>query len=75
MKLIDMIRPGKQVHFYFAKGTQLWYITDDDFVFPVPFSDMGDGKFLPSDKAIIFMRYIRKQLKRVEEEDIKNLDV
>jgi hypothetical protein len=28
----------------------------------VPISDTGDGIFLPQDKAIIFMRYIRQQL-------------
>ena len=35
----------------------------------VPFSDMGDGTFLPSDKAILFMRYIRKQLNRMSEDE------
>ena len=32
------------------------------FSFAVPIADMGDGEFLPEDKAIFFMRWIRKQL-------------
>jgi hypothetical protein len=30
------------------------------FQFPVPISDCGDGQFNAEDKAIYFMRYIRK---------------
>lgn len=35
--------------------------------FPVPISDTGDGAFLPSDKAITFMRWIRKHLEFLRE--------
>ena len=34
----------------------------DGFEFAVPVSDAGDGVFLASDRAMLFMRYIRKQL-------------
>jgi len=49
----------------------LWYqITweEDDhsrthhFDFPIPVSDAGGGEFLPHDKALTFMRWIRKHL-------------
>jgi hypothetical protein len=33
-----------------------------DYVFPVPLSDVGDATLLATDKAIVFMRYIRKAL-------------
>jgi hypothetical protein len=33
---------------------------DAIFQFPVPISDCGDGQFNAEDKAIYFMRYIRK---------------
>jgi hypothetical protein len=33
-----------------------------DFVFPVPLSDIGDATLLATDKAIVFMRYIRRAL-------------
>lgn len=37
------------------------------FEFTVPIEDMGDGVFTASDKAMLFMRYIRKQLQAIEE--------
>jgi hypothetical protein len=35
---------------------------NDDRVFPVPLSDVGDATLLAQDRAIIFMRYIRKAI-------------
>jgi hypothetical protein len=40
----------------------LWYVTEDEFSFPVPISDIGTATFLACDKAILFMRYIRKHM-------------
>jgi len=33
-----------------------------DFIFPVPLSDIGDATLLATDKAMVFMRYIRKAI-------------
>jgi hypothetical protein len=33
-----------------------------DYVFPVPISDIGDATLLATDKALVFMRYIRQAL-------------
>ena len=33
-----------------------------EFEFPVPVSDIGNATFLANDKALLFMRYIRKHL-------------
>ena len=33
-----------------------------DYVFPVPLSDIGDATLLATDKAMVFMRYIRKAI-------------
>ena len=33
----------------------------------MPISDCGDGTFLAEDKAILFMRYIRKHVAFLEE--------
>lgn len=38
------------------------------FIFPVPIDDTGDGQFNAEDKALIFMRYIRKHVEALEEE-------
>ena len=67
MRLIDMVK-GKTVTLEFYRKGELWYKTEDGFMFPVPIEDCGDAKFLPKDKATLFMRYIRKQLEAVENE-------
>lgn len=33
-----------------------------DYIFPVPLSDIGDATLLATDKAMAFMRYIRKAI-------------
>ena len=55
------------VHFEFYRKGMLHYKTDDtEFEFTVPIEDCGDGMFLHEDKAILFMRYIRKQMEANE---------
>jgi hypothetical protein len=36
------------------------------FEFPVPIADVGTATFLAEDKAILFMRYIRKHLELLD---------
>lgn len=47
----------------------LWYKTDSGLEFPVPVSDIGTAKFLAKDRAMLFMRYIRKHLAIIEKKD------
>lgn len=68
MTLKELVK-DQNVHFMFARETQLWYKTTSGFAFPVPFEDMEKGTFLRDDKAIYFMRYIRKHLAKVKEEE------
>lgn len=63
----EMVKPGKKVKFQFYKQNELWYVTDCGFEFPVPTYDTGDGVFLAEDKAMLFMRYIRKHIKYLED--------
>jgi len=65
-KIKDLVK-DKKVRFSFYRQKELWYTTDDGFEFPVPITDAGDAVFLAEDKAIYFMRYIRKQLANIEE--------
>ena len=60
--LKDLVANGKRVHFEMYRKGELHYKTDDGFQFVVPIDDCGDGMFLADDKAILFMRYIRKQI-------------
>ena len=62
MNIKDMVSDGKKVKFLHYKHGELWYITETGFEFPVPVKDTGDGVFLPEDKAIFFMRYIRQHI-------------
>lgn len=61
----DLVK-DKQVHFSFYREHELWYKTDCGFEFPVPIEDVGNAIFLRDDKAILFMRYIRKHLEYLE---------
>lgn len=60
---------GNTVNFLYYKKGELWYslqVEDKILEFPVPISDTGDGTFLSSDKASLFMRYIQKHLANIE---------
>ena len=66
MTLKDMVKDNKKVRFAFFRGAELWYRTECGFEFPVPISDAGDAVFLAEDKALLFMRYIRRHLDVIE---------
>lgn len=51
---------------------ELYYVTECGFMFPVPISDTGDGTFLDEDKAMFFMRYIRKQIEAIKRDNVEN---
>ena len=60
--LKELVGPGQTVHFQLYRKGELHYKTSSGFDFVVPVEDCGDGQFLAQDKAMLFMRYIRKQL-------------
>lgn len=60
MNIKEQIRGSATFQFY--KDKSLWYKTEKGFVFPVPIEDIGSATFLAHDKAILFMRYIRKHI-------------
>lgn len=60
-----MVKDNKKVHFQYYRTGELWYKTEDGFEFPVPIHDTGDACFLVEDKAILFMRYIRKHMESI----------
>lgn len=66
-KITDYVKNGACVEFSFYRAGELWYVTDCGFEFPVPITDVGNAVFLNKDKAILFMRYIRKHLESIEE--------
>lgn len=62
----DMVTGDKQVTFTRYRDGELWYVTDDGFEFPVPVADIGNATFLARDKALLFMRYMRKHVQTLE---------
>lgn len=70
MNLKDMVKGGQKVRISFYSRGSLWYITDSGFEFPVPVGDrgeVGNATFLAEDKAIYFMRYIRKYIQFLDD--------
>lgn len=63
----DMVKDNKVVRFTHFKENELWYETECGFQFPVPVEDTGSATFLAEDKAMLFMRYIRKHLSFLEQ--------
>ena len=62
MNLKDMVSNNKRVTFLRYQKGDLWYVTESGFEFPVPISDTGDAAFNPEDKALLFMRWIKKHI-------------
>lgn len=58
----------RMVTFEYFRDNALWYKTSTGFMFPVPVDDVGTATFRSSDRAILFMRWIRKQLDAVAAE-------
>ena len=65
--LKEMIINNQKVRFCFYRDGNLWYETECGFRFPVPIAEAGTATFEAEDRAMLFMRYIRKQLATVEE--------
>lgn len=63
----EMVCDNKTVEFMFYRKNELWYKTECGFEFPVPTSDTGDAAFNNKDKAILYMRWIRKHLQSIEQ--------
>ena len=67
MRSIKTMVKDKVVRFKFYREGELIYETECGFVFPVPLADVGNATFMAEDKALLFMRYIRKHLASLEE--------
>jgi len=73
MTIKNLIK-NRTVLFEYYREEKLWYIVEGTkFIFPVPISDIGMATFNRTDKAIMFMRYIRKHYELLDEKTIKQL--
>lgn len=61
MSILNIVKDATASFQYYRQGN-LYYRTSTGFDFVIPLEDTGDASFLVEDKAIFFMRWIRKQL-------------
>ena len=62
----ELVRGNKQVTFIYYRDGDLWYRHEDGLEFPVPIADAGGATMLATDKAILFMRHMRKHAAMLE---------
>ncbi len=76
LSLIEKVK-AKSVCFTHYKDGDLWYVTEDGFAFPVPVEDIGNATFYARDKALLFMRYIRKHMEMLDKakHEIETVDL
>ena len=67
MNIKEMVKDHKKVRFSFYRDKELWYITEGGFEFPVPIEEIGNATFMAEDRALLFMRYIRKHMEMLEQ--------
>lgn len=58
----EMVSNGKKVKFLYYREGEFFYSTECGFQFPVPLSDLGKATLMAEDKALLFLRYIRKHV-------------
>ena len=68
-----MVSNNKKVTFVRYQKGYLWYSTECGFEFPVPISDTGDAAFVGQDKALLFMRWIKKHIDCIHQAKNENL--
>lgn len=61
-QLKSRVGKDKTVKFVYYCSGELWYVCEDGFEFPVPIKDTSNGVFKATDKAILFMRYVRQHM-------------
>ena len=70
--LREMVSGNNKVTFVCFKDSELWYVTDCGFNFPVPLDDAKGATFNASDRAMFFMRWIRKHREMLDAERQKS---
>ncbi len=64
MNILELIKDNKAHFVSYKEGFFIYRV--NDFEFPVPLSDIGGATLLAEDKAIFFMRWIRKHINEKE---------
>jgi hypothetical protein len=66
MNIKEIVKDNRVNFFRYRQGVMYYTVKvpghDKEHMFPVPLSDVGDATLHAQEKAIIFMRYIRKAI-------------
>ena len=71
-RIKEMVEKGKKVTFCYYREGELWYITECGFKFPVPITDVNGACVKNQDKALLFMRWIRRHLSYLDKAKEEN---
>lgn len=70
MKLFDLVKDDNIACFRELRGGNLWYEIEygyhQIFEFPIPIEDTKGAVFMYEDKAVVFLKWIRRQLEVLE---------
>lgn len=68
--LSEHVKDNQKVKFQYFRDDEFWYATDKGLLFPVSLKEAQAGKatFLAEDKALYYMRWIRKYLDSFKED-------
>jgi len=66
----EQVNRGQKVRFQYFPDNEFWYQTDGGLVFPVSLKEaqFGRATFLACDKAIYYMRWIKRYVAACKEE-------
>ena len=65
MNIVDIVKDNTVRFVRYRQGVAYYGVSvpaEGDFMFPVPLTDIGDATLELEDKAILFMRYIRRAM-------------
>ncbi len=65
MNIVDIVKDNTVRFVRYRQGVAYYGVkvpSEGDFMFPVPLADIGDATLEVEDKAILFMRYIRRAI-------------
>ena len=75
VKMVDLVRNNKQVYFSYYRDHEFWYKHEDGLLFPVALSEVDNpasrATLLAKDKAIYFMRWMKKYIEICKKENEK----
>ena len=66
----EHVSQSQMVHFEYFRGEEFWYRTDKGLLFPISLKEALSGRatFLAHDKAIYYMRWIKRYVAACKQE-------